>query len=896
MLDWIASSLSTEQQEPFERDTPNDCLLAAAGSGKTRTLSHLVVSDLASGIPATSIVAFTFTEKAAEELLARIHLLAREHLPEVDVAGMYVGTIHGWCLQYLMEQSEFYNVDPIDELELDALVSRLYDPLGLQSSYGQPYPKAIPKFLADLEIFYNEQLEIDDIPTNIRESILRFTDYLKNNRLMTFGGMIRDAVNYLRSHGPVSTLQALYVDEYQDVNPAQVALIKAMLPQEGKVISVGDDLQCIYQWRGSDVARILNFSSEFPPASVHRLETNYRSRPGIVRLGNKIAERVTIRDPEKMMGEGRPETPCAAVHWFSADSEEEQAQAVVQIVHEFAERGVPWNKMAILLRSVVGSGPPIVEALEAHNVPFNCPTLSRGGELITDFLIPLFDWMRLEHPEPRNSSEEAEYASATDAIWAAAQKWVPDYDGAEDDFWDGVNEWLALIEAGHSDAYDVRGRLYDFFDRCRIRIAPDDHDLTVSLGIATQIIRSVEEIHRRRIAGQPRRTARGIMSEIYFALGRNHREFGESLPVTTTTDGVLVTTVHQAKGLEWPIVILPRLDRRCFPISRRPHGTSFPDSVAGRYGTDLDDERRLFYVAATRARERLFLLDSSSAKDEGRSVFLRELREDGVISLIDPTDVDPLVWSLATEDLIDSAAPPLRIGLSDILLYLECPYQYGLRRIADIQPSVKDDLGFGKGLHELIQRRFDAEYAWTAEELEQQVDAHVHIPLMSEKGEKQSKGAIKERIQALEKIGVFDAQVESEVDIEVVLPEGIVHGIIDGVQQNTDGTILVRDWKSSVHEQFLPRYQRQLQFYAYALRLQGKNVSGADLVNVSASTQEGRLITQEVDVSESTVAGLIESIRVAMRGIAEGDFPAHPSEAACGSCDMRRICAERYVP
>jgi len=132
MPDWIASALSREQRRPVTRTTANVCILAAAGSGKTRTLVHLLAADLASGIPASGIVAFTFTEKAAEELLARIHILAKMHLADLDLTGMYVGTIHAWCLQYLLAQSDFYDLTPLDELQLDAFVSRLYDTLELE--------------------------------------------------------------------------------------------------------------------------------------------------------------------------------------------------------------------------------------------------------------------------------------------------------------------------------------------------------------------------------------------------------------------------------------------------------------------------------------------------------------------------------------------------------------------------------------------------------------------------------------------------------------------------------------------------------------------------------------------------------------------------------------------
>ena len=168
-------------------------------------------------------------------------------------------TIHAWCLQYLTEQQDFYNFTPIDELHVDALVSRLYDLLGLEKAYRQPYPRAIGKFLKDIEVFFNEHLVLEQVPHEIRSSMEAFLDILHSNRLITFGGMIRYATQHLRENNPVVGLKALYVDEYQDVNPAQVSLIKAMLSDEAKVIGVGDDLQCIYNWRGSDVTAYLKF-------------------------------------------------------------------------------------------------------------------------------------------------------------------------------------------------------------------------------------------------------------------------------------------------------------------------------------------------------------------------------------------------------------------------------------------------------------------------------------------------------------------------------------------------------------------------------------------------------------------------------------------------------------
>jgi DNA helicase-2/ATP-dependent DNA helicase PcrA len=892
MQDWISAALSPEQKLPFAGTDNHASILAAAGSGKTRALIHLLADDVCSGIPASGIVAFTFTDKAAEELLARIHVLGKEKMPSIDLSGIFIGTIHSWCLRYLYSQSDFYNITPIDALHFDALVGRLYDTLDLEKIYKEPFPRAIKPFLADLEIFYNEHLTLAQVPAGIRPAVTAFTELLSANRLLTFGGMIRHATEHLQKNGPIAELQSLYVDEYQDVNPAQTALVKSMVPPTGKIRVVGDDLQSIYNWRGSDVTRILQFSTEFAPAEVFRLSTNYRSRPEIVNVANSVAEDVVLKDPVKMMKPGRNASGRTEVQWISTNDEPQQAETIVKIVKRFNSEGVPYAKIAILLRSVLKAGPPIYQALQDADIPVECPILSRGGAFINQFLLLVLQWLRTDQEPPKSKQDEDEQEAYARTIWDSVGPWLS-IDNAEAIFWSGLNRWHDFIRQGKSSAYNVRSSLYDFLDECGIRITASDTSLMVGIGIASQIIRSVEEIHRRRIGGHKRRTAVGVISEVYYALIRNQQDFGESVPVNQEAEGVILTTVHQAKGLEWPIVILPMLIRRRFPLSSQPAKSSFPPEIAGRYGTSIDDERRLFYVAVTRARERIFFLDTAAANTDARSQFLKDLQRTANLApsgLPQPADS---VWSIEADDLSDDSQVPLRVGLSDLLLYLECPYQFGLRRVTGLQPSVGDELGFGKGLHELIQRRAESDHAWSKDELTTQVDTHVHLPLTSDQSEQQAKAAIAERITELEKLGAFAGKLQQELQVEVFLGDGVVTGVIDCVYTHTDGSLVVRDWKANIHEEFVPRYARQLQFYVHALRTQDKIVSAAELVDVAASAKAKTLVTTSVDISEATVSALIDDCQQALQAIRDGQFNPMPNAFVCGSCDMRRICAER---
>lgn len=890
--DWISSSLSREQRRPFDSTKGRSSILAGAGSGKTRTLVHLLAQDLRLGTPASSIVAFTFTEKAAEELLARIHAMRHQYMPSVDLSGIFIGTIHAWCLQHLLSQPAFFNITPVDELHLDALAGRLYSFLKLEDVYKKPFPKGIRPFLADLDIFYNEHLPLDDIPEHIAPPITAFLTILSQNRLLPFGGMIRSAVEHLEATGSLSDLHCLYVDEYQDVNPAQTALLQAMLPPNGKLCVVGDDLQSIYNWRGSDVGRILEFRHEFAPAEVFRLSTNYRSRPEILEFANTVADDIVMRDREKVMRTGRERSARKVIHWVSTEDESHQAATIARIVRQFHDAGVPYSKIAILMRSVATAGQPIYEALTSVEVPVQCPILGRSAAFIDDFLLPVFRWLRTDQTPPRSRKEEQQQEGFARSVWTSVSPWLPN-PGAEYEFWSALNRWHDLLRTNSSRSFNIRQCLYEFLDQCGVRIGPDDTELMMGVGLCSQIIRRVEEVHRRRLRNHKRRSAVGVLSEAYYAVVRNHTRFGESLPLRQDAEEVLLTTVHQAKGLEWPIVCLPMLDSRRFPLPVRGINSEYPAELTERYGTRIDDERRLFYVAVTRAKERLFLLDTAGGGASRRSVFLEDVKRRGVLpdeGLVGPTNG---AWSVPQEDLRSDERAPIAVGLSDLLIYLECPYQFGLRKIAGVQPAVGDELGFGKGLHELLQRRADCEHPWSTEEIAAEVQRHVYLPLAAEETERTARGAIRRRLAALQELGAFPRARSQELPVEIHLDDGIVTGMIDFVYTLTDGSVAVRDWKATVHEAFISRYTRQVQIYAHALRRMGARVSRGELIDVAASTEAGELIATEIDITEPRITRLIDQCGQALHAIRTGSFQATPDPLVCQSCDVQHLCAVR---
>jgi DNA helicase II / ATP-dependent DNA helicase PcrA len=890
---WFTKELSPEQQEALNKAVGTSAILASAGSGKTRTLVYAVIDEIKRGTPPSSIIAFTFTKKAAEELLARIHTLAKRIVPDIDCSGIWIGTIHAWCFEFLLQQPSFYNFEPLDEdIQVYAFASRLHDNLNLATVYGRPFPKGIKPFLADLEIYYNESVQPALVPPNIRPSIEGFEQHLRQNRLLTFGAMVQNAARLLEQSGPVATIKKLFVDEYQDVNPAQVRLIHAMLPKEASLVVVGDDLQCIYNWRGSDVTRILNFSKEFDPAVTSTLQENYRSRPRLVWFCNSISDNILNRHP-KDMKPVREDSNASGVFHLSFADEDAQAEAVARAVQQLHANGTPYSSIGVLLRSVRGAGRPILDAFKRSAIPVLCPLQRDAGSFLDEFLMPILGWLQDEHNPPINEEEEARVIQQTEKLWNSVQPWLRGHAANPETFWGRLHEWGDALVRNDSAAYNVRGCLYDFLLFCGIGVDKDSTQLSIALGISTQIIRAVEEIHRRRIVGSPRKSARNVVREIVYALRENADELGESIPIDADVNAVVLTTVHQSKGLEWPVVFLPTLNRRRFPLTPRGHGTSFPDEIAARYGTTTEDEWRLFYVAASRAKERLFLFDFANGDSDKQSPFLNALHT--AIQTNTPlnhTAFDKDVMTLTPDELKGTGDLPVRVGLSDLLIYVECPFQFALRRLIGIQPAIADDLGYGKGIHEVAQRRSNHDTPWTETEIANQVDTNVHLPYVGEKQLEASKDAIRKRISSLQKVGAFDGKSVPEMKVEVSFDAGIVHGVIDSVLETKKG-VIVRDWKTNVHEDFVERYGDQLRFYVHALTLRKQSVTDCELVDVGATHKNGELRKFSLDSTPAAVQNTLLKLDSGMKGIQLHNFNAKPSSQACAVCDMSRICAYR---
>ena len=257
-------------------------IIASAGSGKTEVVAQRVADLMATGVDPAGITAFTFTERAADELKARIsarvaELLGPESLDRLGAA--FVGTIHAYCFRFLQQRVPRYETyDVLDEKRLTAFLSREAPRLHLKDLTGRLF-SSIGAFLANLEVVENELIPVTDLDEPFAGIVGSFYGLLDQFRLLTYGQLIARAVGELQdpavSAGVQATLRHLIVDEYQDVNPAQERLIESLACLDVELAVVGDDDQAIYQWRGSDVQNIVDFPKTVPG----RADLHHRHEP-----------------------------------------------------------------------------------------------------------------------------------------------------------------------------------------------------------------------------------------------------------------------------------------------------------------------------------------------------------------------------------------------------------------------------------------------------------------------------------------------------------------------------------------------------------------------------------------------------------------------------------------
>jgi DNA helicase-2/ATP-dependent DNA helicase PcrA len=890
-------------------------VVACAGSGKTEAMAQRVAHLLIEGAEPRSIVAFTFTERAAASMKARILLRVTEALgsESLDALGpLFVGTIHAYCFRLLHDHvPEYANHDVLDEHRHAGLLSREYRRLELEDVSPGGKWADIADFMRHVDAIENEL-----IPTKaLGDSVLgrayeRYLETLDRYHFLTYGQQISAAVHALerpevfaRVHGP---LRHLIVDEYQDINPAQERLIQLLSQAPVALCVVGDDDQSIYQWRGSQVENILTFKRRYR-ADTYPLSTNRRSRPKIIKEANSFS--LTIKPRlEKSMKPHREAAGPEVVPW-TAEGPEDEAAKIGDSILKLVGQGYHFQDAGILLRSVRTSSPPFVAALQKRRIPFRCA--GRTGLFL--------------HPEPQLLGRT--YAWLSDNDWKR-EKYSEGEPISRQDILDGYSELFNLgptesralgrrIDTWQKEAHDdqVRASLVGDYDLLLRALAVHRWDLSDpvlvsrmgSLARFSELLADFENVTRRarwveEVGGRPTYRAGNNHGPWYYkrlfiyiqhyALDAYEAFAGEE---EFEFDAVDVMTIHQAKGLEWPVVFVPCLVEQRFPPKSMGKEQDwllpepvFPEETRKRYEGGETDERRLFYVAMTRARDILYLSWFERIKNVRKiSRFLKDVAGEELPKLA------KLPAPPAPEGASLHAILRPTLTFSDLASYETCPFAYRLSSLMGFQPALVAELGYGRAVHHVLRQiaehvRRNGRVPSKAQ-IDRILGEDFYLPFAHQEAFDRLSSAAHGLIERY--VADYGEELERVWEIErpfeLHLGPASVTGRADVILDYEEGlprAMAIVDYKTAVDDSRDSIYAFQLAIYAAAGQAEGIDVRAAYLHDL----HEGRRVTISTD-ADAILAARSRATEL-VEAIVEGNFTPRPERGKCSSCDTRFVC------
>jgi DNA helicase-2/ATP-dependent DNA helicase PcrA len=608
-------------------------IFAGAGSGKTRTVTYRVANLLAEHrVAPYRILAVTFTNKAAGELRSRIEQLAGPELAR----DLWVGTFHAVCARLLRRYFEQAGLERsfsiYDETDQRAVVTRAIRSLGLDE-------RAVPPRFALARIHGQKregrppaEVELSDLfSPALLEVYERYEAALAAANAVDFEDLILRVMRI--AEDPDSTAGEelrrrflhVVVDEFQDTNSTQYRLIRALVSRHRNLCVVGDDDQSIYRWRGADVRIIRGFLHDFPDASVVKLEQNYRSTRNIVAAALAVIQPAREREPKELWTAAES---GEAIVVRQLDTEREEADFVARTVRSEIARGVGARQCAVFYR-VHAQSRVLEEAFRAANLPYQIVGGMRFFERaeVKDLLAYLrlidnprsdADLLRIVNVPGRGigdkSIERLLDVAAERAVscWRAIELVVEDGELLPAAATKKLAAFRELVEELRCDASDLRPDelAEQVLQRTGYRALLENADNAESdarLGNLSELVGSIAQYAQSAVDADQKPALAEYLERVSLVT---------SVDTLTDAPAVSLMTVHAAKGLEFSTVLLTGMEEAVFPYR----------GLEGDEPEELDEERRLAYVALTRARERLFITHTRARMLFGKTRYLEPSR------------------------------------------------------------------------------------------------------------------------------------------------------------------------------------------------------------------------------------------------------------------------------
>ncbi len=604
-------------------------ILAGAGSGKTSTMTERIAYMIDRGISPYNILAVTFTNKAAKEMKSRVEDLVGY------IDDMWIMTFHSMCLRILRYHGELIGYKPnfviYDSTDQKTLVKGILKELEVnEKEFNPAYVLSIISSCKEKSMNaekYRETVE-ENYKTKIIYNVFKLYDErLKKNNAMDFDDLLVNTVKLFESDEATllkyqNRFRYIMVDEYQDTNHIQYKLIKMLAEAHHNLCVVGDDDQCIYQWRGADIRNILDFEKDFPETKVVKLEQNYRSVGNILAAAHSVIENNKGRKRKQLW---TTKEDGEKIKYYRADTEKDEARFVAQEIDLKKNRDRKYSDFAILYRTNAQSR-HFEDALTRRGIPYR--VLSGLRYYDRKEIKDVMAYMRLVVNPADDLSFKRVINEPKRGMGDKSVAKIEALAMVRDESMLQVLSDDEILSSLPGKAYDGVKAMRDCINTCR----QEKETLTVSdiydqLLIRTGYMKALEDAKTIEAEGRlenlmefksviydyeeqakennEEATLEGFMEKItLMAEVDNHDE---------SQDAVVLMTMHSAKGLEFPVVFLPGMEDGLFP------GHKAFDTVSG-----MEEERRLCYVGMTRAKELLFLTSAAMRTLYGRTDYTRE--------------------------------------------------------------------------------------------------------------------------------------------------------------------------------------------------------------------------------------------------------------------------------
>lgn len=923
----LHKNLTDEQYDAVVDESRNILCLACAGSGKSRTLAYKIAYLISRGEDPESIIAFTFTEKAAESIKRRVaDALHKFGLSENNIGAMFIGTVDSFCQKLLGDlDARYRQYDILDQNRLILYVMSRLKEIGL--SNGKGYFVRIKELTEAWQTLNNENISLDDVKkydVDLYNKLRNLSNALEADGYMDFSFAINLAVKELKAivdkdNTYISKFKFLFVDEYQDINPIQEEFIKTLSRSLKMLFVVGDDDQSIYGWRGANVQNILTFKDRYTDVSVHKLLINFRSTKAIVETANsfikstipvdRLSKDITynsdgnIQDLRKL--------------WFN--SREEEANWVANRIKsligttyieynadgtEKSRRGLTYSDFAVLIRGIRNKkgenrDAEFVNAMRALDIPVK--TSGEGGIFDRPYAKCILDVMELLREKKVLNREYVEscFINSVLPVFPTASK---------DKFMKVIQDWYTNIYTSTSTARRKvypQNFLHQLVDALMLRDVTDETALR-DIGLFSDIIKDVEQTYVSIDSEWRYRE----MLNFFQNIAQNYEL--ESLDYIAKTDAVNVSTIHKVKGLEFPVVFVVDLVVQRFPMKKSSYSGVLPLELMelavnrGAYGNSLNDEARLFYTAITRAERVLYI--SGSAKHRGLarvkkpSVFIANLSHP---DMREDQKIDCLADIISPQPRFDDNELPT--DFSSVKSYLMCPYMYKLQSVYGYNAAVPELFGFGQTTHTILERLHQKfrDRVPSEQEIADVVESTFMLKHVFPSKDPENRPGSYERAKLLvhtlmqlyvEKYASdFTRLRQDEVRFELSVEDALITGSIDLLLKEDEGQKLqaaeVIDFKSmeipDIEKYDWREMSIQVQLYTKAAR---------EIIGQNAETGKVHILKKndriEVPVDDDSIENAVKTVEWAVKGILSNDFPMRPCESNCERCDYRAMCKQ----